>query len=592
MVFLFRLTRRQAPDDELFVNRLNFNGYITIERDTALAQVKYDREIANSLLVQARDIMYHKSGLRYNTACRDSIIEYLKSYEGCPSHYFTTHKTQSDSIDSKKVLIPLFANGYAKDFLSLYMAHTSLSSKCNKIEKLLNRCDVEAGCNNRGEILVRIPCHAALQVNQRCAYHQEDVIAIPKEYNKYICADKDYILIFGDLAQADFRTAYNAYIRNEENAKIMDKCKDKYEGIARIVSATMGFEFNEEAFKAERDLYKRNVLQTINGTRNSIVPGEREFIQSFVKFLQTCERYCEMEERINDRLLLDLPIIVESYFGHKELATPNKARPIDTINFALNSPLQTTTAELVMHITNRILDQFYSLGYTEEDINVFYVRYDEPIFKAKKKVLKDAWIFEDMSTIYIDNWIPMNISFACGYNYKVPDEDLMKMYQNGIDNNKDKITILEPTTEEVPQFYPLTAAYSLYIQLQPVGDKTILTVYNNKLLKVDYLLLDTTDHQEACAVARDKILGAASKIMSHNYCGVIIYNNFFDYTVMQNGMLFKFVKKIDPSMSRVCVLSDYMATRYAKKVGANFDKPPLQRDASFIQGVTTLGLVF
>ena len=69
---------------------------------------------------------------------------------------------------------------------------------------------------------------------------------------------------------------------------------------------------------------------------------------------------------------------------------------------------------------------FYELGYTEDDVSVYMVRHDEPVFKVKETAKKDLWVFKQATDIIVDNWVPLRIDFSPGYYYREIDEVMKK----------------------------------------------------------------------------------------------------------------------------------------------------------------------
>lgn len=78
-----------------------------------------------------------------------------------------------------------------------------------------------------------------------------------------------------------------------------------------------------------------------------------------------------------------MPFAVKSYFGHEEIINVD-SYDRNPLFKALNTPIQAGTSEVVILTVNKILDMFYELGYTEDDVSVYMVRHDEPVFKVKE----------------------------------------------------------------------------------------------------------------------------------------------------------------------------------------------------------------
>ena len=418
---MLKFNQTDYPDVDKYEERIRYNGYIAFDRKRMSQINSYETVNYCTYASLAGDIMTHRSGWRYNNASsKDAVLNYLMDYEACPERYFNKRGTEGYSLDSKKVLQKLRDNGYAEEFLDLYMIYKSKKIKCGKVKNIIQDFQQPCGVNCDGVELSKITYSVTQQRNMRYNYSNCDVIAIPKEYNDCITVEDGYFLAWGDFAQSDFRIAYNLFIRSPENDAIMMQYEDRYEGLARIVAKAEGKRFDLEQFKKDRPLYKQLTLATIYGTRSSVVPAEAAFITKFYEFLQKCPKYVEYERRLNERADLKIPILVQSYFGHTE-SCPILYKKEDTVHNALNAPVQSCTSEIVILTVNKLLDMFYEKGYTPDDISVYYVRHDEPIFKIKETALKDVWILNQAAQILVDNWTPLAMDFNFGYYYKVAD---------------------------------------------------------------------------------------------------------------------------------------------------------------------------
>lgn len=298
----------------------------------------------------------------------------------------------------------------ATEFLTQYMAHRSMKSKRDSLRKLVEGCKNSVAKDRYGRDLAKIPFIASEQVNRRFNYKNYDIISqIPKSEASMIGVEDGYFLAWGDFAQSDFRVAYNLFMRSPENDEIMNRYEDKYEALARIVSKSLGREFDLDKFKTDRKLYKKLTLATVYGMADSGVPEENEFIQMFSQFLSTCDKYVEYRKRISDNSLMQTPIRITSYFGYDQYAMPDSRNADKLMYDALNMPNQTGTSELVILTVNSILETARECGLSEDQFGLYLTRHDEPIFRIKEDAMEYLWILKKHSTILVDDWTPLRM---------------------------------------------------------------------------------------------------------------------------------------------------------------------------------------
>ena len=595
---MISFTRDSCVDVELYEKRLNQNGGITIDVDYFRKILKYMESKVYTEGVLAMDVMRFKSDLGYVDLSTEPVISYLRSKEGCQGYMFYNPRAKTDqgSLDSKRVIAPLLAKGYATEFLTHFMKHRSYKQRCGRIRNILARNDRIVGESWTGSPLALLPSRAEIQVNDRFAYNNEDIISLPSEINNGIAAPKGKILVAGDFAQADFRIMYNLFIRSPENAAIMNAYPDKYEAMARLMHEyqkqhkKVEGEFNLEKFRQERNIYKRNILATTYGKTSGVSDEECAFIKAFGEYLDSCPRYAEFKKRIHDHLQLDLPLVLDSYFGGRSFVVSLKQTQDGTIDTALNSPIQGGTSQVVILTTNWILDKFYSLGYTPEQISVFYIRHDEPIFLMDEGLLKESWIFKEASQVQVDDWTPLEIEFNYYKFYKQRDEELQQKAESYAQANTSRITKAVPAVKG-KEYYPLRQIFTLYMQWAFVGEKTIVTFYNQEKNAADYLLVSSVVPAEIENLVMDKMAAIAPRIKDEMYDGILVYSNYVQRSVFQNGCCINCMKICGPRMNPVCVLSDNMANIYAASHKIDFHAELTEDAKEFIQGVEKLRYV-
>lgn len=586
---MFKFTKSTEIDFSKYEEYLRYRPYIVFDRDKMEKTLRYEECRAETFASLAIDTMLYKSSGMYCDLGRETILKYLIDCENCPVRYFKNHKTEGLSLDAKKVLQKLVANNYAEEFLGDYMKYKSLVSKNGTVKGLLGRNSQPAGHNKDDVPLTKLFFNVSQQKNLRYNYSNEDIIAIPKEYNECITVDDGYFLAWGDFGQSDFRIAYNLFMRSPEHDALMNAYDDKYEALARMVHKQSNKEFDLEKFKEERPLYKRLTLATVYGTRDSAVTKENEFIHRMTEFLYTCDKYVEYEKRIRDRVALNLPLLIDSYFGNAQLVA-GKSRDVDLINDALNTPIQTGTSEIVALTTMQILQEFYKLGYTEEQVSVYYVRHDEPVFRVHKDAIKDAWIFNQFNQILIDDWTPLRMDFKFGYYYKQEDEELAKQVEAIYEANLDKIVDIS-VGNTISDFYPAPPIAKLYLTKIATPDaKQIYTLYNEDTNAVLYSLLNFPAEDEELYVL-SLLNKVEPSLYKKGYRGICVLTNILNDSekfLNQSYIGIKFINNND--MSRTDLLCRYMLCRYCKSKQFEIEESilPLQSDTEFIQSVGDL----
>lgn len=561
---------KDKVDTEQYELNLRQNGFILCDKESMELQYLYDTALRDSLYVYAIDVMKCRSGYIYSELSRQVLYNYLTKVEKCPERYFQKRGVQGFSLDLKKVIEPLYANGFAKDFLDVYRDYSSCASRCSSIKSILAGLQETDLIDVNGRKLGKLPYSVNKQLNLRYNYRNFDIVSqLPKDYVENVTVEDGYFLAWGDFAQADLRVAYNLLLRNDENYKIMMETDDKYEGIAKLVMASIGMPFDPVKFKEERKLYKVYVLETLYGTRAAQTKKEDEFVRRLRSYLDTCEKYKDYVKRIMKRMELNLPVITTSYFGYEQMVPPFKRTTNEILNFALNSPIQTGTSEVMILTVNRIIERFRALGYTEDDISVYMARHDEVVFKCKKSILEDAWLFEESSEIVIDDWIPLRLDFMFGYQYKHEDKDLTNLARMNAERNKWRITKERIDGCSSAGYFPVPDTIELKCHLVSIGGKTVCSIVSNKLQSVNTYLINSTEED----VVKNAVVGRVFEITGYfpesSYQGAVIESNFIEGALYKDGRLLCFRKVSNASLYQAQCIAEHCANLYADRNNLN-----------------------
>ena len=465
--------------------------YIDNERlDRAIIDARYLADDYKALTLLELRV---ESGGSYQSVSAESILDYLESIGVDLEKRFRNRKTKGYSLDMKRVVEPMIEAGIAVDLLSMYKQYRSYNSYASSLSTLGNSRKLHYKTSD-GRYILKYPFALTERENLRVYYHDIAVVSIPKKFSNIITGPSEsWHLAWCDYPQADWRFAYNLFIRDPKNFEVMRGCTDAYEGLARIVE---GDKFNPETFKESRKAYKVDCLSVFyNSKDNRPIPSAmRDYFRSIPK-------YARYVYDLGVLYKFKLPVPCESYFGYSQLL-PSGSYPDSFISKGLNTPIQTMTSHVVNESVFGILQKFRDLGYTEDDIRIYYVRHDELIFLFKDTILKDSWVFDDCSEIHIDGFSPIKLDFHFGNYYQEEDPMLRDEIRRQADAKADRITRYPPG--EMKDFYPIPSVESVYAQFfirdenLPDGRKLFaVCYYDYRTGKRTWLKTKAIDREEA-----------------------------------------------------------------------------------------------
>ena len=566
-------------DVDRYEEYLNLNGEIYADLDEIMLYAQKQRYRAMTLYRLCLKYMNLHSKSGYSSIGTASVVDYLQRNEEISHKNFRKKGVAGDSLDKKKILIPLLQNGYAVDFLEMFIEYKESDNRSNNMSTLLRRIASNKKHQGWDSDLTPVPFTANRDVNLRFNYSNENIISFPKDMKSVIKSKSGYVLAWGDFAQSDARIAYNLLLKDETNIPYIRAFPDDvYAGFANWVNEFKKQElqqrlgemlarnktvfkeagsksdtFNVEAIqkqlaewmpftgfktKAERDLYKVYVLQTIYGTRNHKVAKASKFITALGKVLDSCSKYKRFWEDIVKRASFGIPVKVHCYMGHVEhVAAFDGSRLNETLFKCLNYPCQGGSSEIIILTVNRILEKFYSLGYTSDDIHVYYIRHDEPVFQMKKTLMKDSWILKDFGIIQVDDWIPLRLDFSFGRTYTEKDKDLMDEFSLSSRINADKLSVCKPVNPN-RQYYPLENLLEISVCITRMpGEKDVLSVYNvNKHSGAAKTIAPLEGVEDSVVIKKfvDKYL---TQIYAAGYQQLVVYNSLNCYEDVIDGSI-------------------------------------------------------
>lgn len=473
----------------------------------------------------------------YQSVSPDNIIDFLEDIGVDFEKQYRNKKTQGYSLDMKRVVNPLIERGIAVDLLTAYKEFRSYKTYASFLKKLSTQRHVYNKTAD-GRIILDYDTSLTQQDNLRVYYHDIAVVSIPKRFSSIVTGpSEEYHIAWCDYPQADWRFAYNLFIKDKSNSSVMSSCADAYEGLARIVE---GDKFDINAFKETRKEYKVNCLKVFYNSRDkkAIPSAMREYFLSRKKY----------RSYLKDLAILyqfKLPIPCTSYFGFTQLL-PEGSYPDAFISKGLNTPIQTFTSHIVNETVMGILHKFWDLGYTKDDINIYYVRHDEPLFLFRDTIIKDAWIFKDCSQIHIDGFTPISLDFHFGNFYQEEDEYLTTQMRTEMEKHSELLHMYP--IGEMHDYYPVPSVEQLYVQVFSGGEGQPAEVvyYNYKTTERTILTTNKTTVEDALL---DTVNVMVERLGSPVYLLVCNANlDFMDKVGFNGNTLMKVVAKYDSSV--------------------------------------------
>lgn len=468
---MLRISDTHPMDEYMALLSTSTKIFIDNERlDRAIMNAQYQADDYRALTLL--ELRIESSG-SYQSISSDSILDFLERLGVDLDKRYRNKKTDGYSLDMKKVVDPLIEAGVAVDMLTAYKAYRSYRTYASFLAKLGESKRMHHKTND-GRIILAYDTTLQERENLRVYYRDIAVVSIPKIFSNIVTGpSEEYHLAWCDYPQADWRFAYNLFIRDPSNFGVMRSCEDAYEGLARIVE---GDKFNPEVFKDSRKAYKVDCLKVFYNSRDN-----RPIPTAMRQYYMSRERYRKYFYDLGVLYQFKLPVPCESYFGYTQLL-PEASYPDAFLSKGLNTPIQTMTSHVVNETVFGILKKFYDLGYTEDDIRVYYVRHDELIFMFKDTILKDAWVFEDCSQIHIDGFSPIKLDFHFGDYYQEEDSVLTEQVYHEMKAHPERISYYD--IGEGHAYYPVPSVESLYAQFfikeeMPDGSKVFAVRYYN-----------------------------------------------------------------------------------------------------------------
>lgn len=537
---MIKLTKGQYISSDRYLMDLRYLGYVYV--NTKVLQQMYDRLIIETFTERSlcTDIITSMSGYYLMSLETNNFVRFMVEILEVPAEKFRKGET-FPSLDKKAVLIPIYEDyPESREFLDAYFKYTTKKRLCESVNGMIKKCIPTNKKNHLGEPLHLVKFEINEIENLRYSYRNYSIQTIPREALPCLQAPDGYVIVSGDLEQADARIDFNMMLRTPENLKVMNNVTDLYEGYSRIY---LKDKFDLEDFKKNRDSYKVNCLAPTYGAKTANTAFGTKFIKAANESLKECPAFVEFNRRINRKIDLGLPVRLESYFGHITTIlpkTPSKKHKgfmskDELLDKCLNTPIQTGTSEIIKAVTNSIMDQFEELGYNSDNGAIYsYInRHDEMVFLMKEDLLKYSYIFQTHQHIQVDDWIPLSTEFNYSRVYKIEDTEIQERAESQYLSKEEEIGADLSAVENLkePSIYiPTDDVKELCIGIVPFDDSSLVVSYLDTLNNTcSFDKIDRVDNASILKAVANRL-----NIYSNTYddCSA-----FFVYTTLVNGTM-------------------------------------------------------
>lgn len=418
----------------------------------------------------------------YRDTTPDIVRVILQDYCGIDPKKFRVRKQGSLSIsmDMQKVVLPLLdslrhwastgsdiKNTMAYVLLSAYREYAYYKIKAqNSIakEKKFIPTDLKT---KKGMKLSEIPFTYERQSTSRYYTRNDNVQAYDLLTVNSFTVPEDYVLVWADFSQIDFRVAYHIILREigSKYDEFYREYEDKYEATMRAICLFCNIPFDAENFEANRKGFKTSILARVYGAGMNTISlnfKDPELVVMLDKYITSNVGHQAYREAISRAIEFGIEVVSEDYFGVTR-AIPISTAGYSVMDSALNAPIQTTSNSIIVHWTNNTIQQFRERGWNESKVRVFLIRHDETLYMVHKDAIKrDGWIFKNTSEVQIDDWSPLQVRLEMGYYYTEPDEDVTSLYIKSCQDNEHLMTPLKIMPSRPGRFQPIRDVLYVY----------------------------------------------------------------------------------------------------------------------------------
>lgn len=488
---MINLTYKDRPDSLEYFNNLSYDRRVFFDRPKVINTMIYEKALADTekqLAIDSLSVGLGEGDLYVgdedkfggSKRSRELILEYLIDVVGPKrQHMLKVYDKQTRSsrysLDKNNVLTPLIDAGIATEFLTEFTSYRehnkAAGDMAKKVKEKFNPTDVEG--------ISEIQYMWTRALTGRLYTNNENIQNIAKLYLSAMCGPSDeYLLVWGDFDQIDLRVAYYTVLsESPEDDAIFEQYDDKYEAIARIIDRKLGREFNIDNFKENRKKYKKGILARCYGqslSQLSATVGDKDFCKMLDKYFQENDRYSSWYSSVVDTIQNCDDIDVYTYFGsvcHVTLGDCSTSE--QKVDRLLNCPIQGTSNDIIMHMTNKTVQDMRAMGVNEDMFRVYMIRHDEPIFLIHKSCLKYLSLIRRNTVMQVDDWGPITMSLGIGKYYSVDEYEGYKDYfgdedvaSGAVKVHRDKY--YEPFSNPEDRIF----AEQKYMPIRLVGDST------------------------------------------------------------------------------------------------------------------------
>lgn len=346
-----------------------------------------------------------------------------------------------------------------------YKKAKTLASGNSKISKWQ-----ETGKVNRfGKSLKKAGFHYHRSITYRDYSREDSIQNWAKKYVKSITEEDGFVIVAIDLKQVDFRVLYNLMLRTQDNFEDFLKFDDSYKSMYKIICTALGIKFDETEFKDIRKDFKTYVLSKAYRSSNTKFgnPKVNRILKILDDYYNKAEKYMDYSKTADVYIRNQLDTQVNDYFGVPAIVEWDAHNPMSKY---CNYFVQSTSAEIIKIVSLRILKKFYSLGYTPDDICLKLNRHDETLFKVRRSMLKDSWVFKDYSRIQIDDWSMLGYTVSISDYYTEENPEYMKEYEESwkskLGENLEYESKPGEVVRRIEQYSPIPDAFVVLSNIQ------------------------------------------------------------------------------------------------------------------------------
>lgn len=508
------------------------------EKIAFLTEKRYQSITPNVISIILKDYLYiADSGLMKETSNGKISLDINKVFKKFISWCY-------NRVSSNPTL---YSN--AIEFCNLYIDYSQLKSLSESLSSKYKMLVPSDKIDNADKPLSKIYSEYTKRSTGRYYTQHDNLQGWNLESVSTFTAPKDYFFVWSDFDQIDLRVASNLVLFNghPEVVDEFNRTDDKYEAVVRIISEQMNRVFDKEKFKKNRKSYKTAVLARLYGaSRYTLMQDgftDRGEIDMLDKYYSEHKFYQEYVSRFQKAISFGGMVNIEDYFGfNREIPIENNPyKQAHYLEQCLNTPIQSTSNDIVIIWVNELVKRFREKGFNEDKFKVALIRHDEGVFLLHKDTIPYLWLFEECGVINIDSWTPLTVKPSFGFKYKISNDYLTDLYHKSLEENKANLTLASPIGKPanrnwfpcrgdaiVYSFTPQQpidfALYVLSLDSEWDSDRLILSEKVKKREKDTYAV--------AKSIIRDYMETGEKKLIK-DY--VNLYNKYYEYFVIKES---------------------------------------------------------